>query len=46
MMEINIAGTAVLADLDDDIWTVNRITNQKIKISAPGPDFVLVTKIP
>jgi hypothetical protein len=45
MMTINIAGTPALQDLDDDNWQVVRITNQFIKIQAPGPDVVTFVKI-
>ncbi len=45
VMTINIAGTNALDDLDDDDWEVIRITNQRIKISAPGPVKVIFTKI-
>lgn len=46
MMEISIAGTDALEDLDDDDWTVNRITNSRIGIFAPGPDRVIFQRIP
>ncbi|MFN0276345.1 MAG: hypothetical protein ACKVPJ_11395 [Chitinophagales bacterium] len=45
MMEISITGTAALDDLDDDNWTVNRITDLRIRISAPGPDRVQFAKM-
>lgn len=45
MMELSIGGTGALKDLDDDDWSVIRITNQRIKLSSPGPDKVIFTKI-
>jgi len=30
-----------LNDLDDDNWRVNRLTNQRISLSKPGPDKVV-----
>ena len=41
MMELVISGTNALEDLDDDDWEVIRITNQRIRIKAPGPDKVV-----
>jgi hypothetical protein len=40
-MTISISGTAALRDLDDDNWRVNRLTNQRISLSKPGPDRVV-----
>jgi hypothetical protein len=40
-MTIIISGTAALNDLDDDNWRVNRLTNQRISLSKPGPDRVV-----
>jgi hypothetical protein len=40
-MTISISGTAALKDLDDDNWRVNRLTNQRISLSKPGPDKVV-----
>ena len=40
-MTIGISGTAALKDIDDDNWRVNRLTNQRISLSKPGPDRVV-----
>jgi hypothetical protein len=40
-MTISISGTPALKNLDDDNWKVNRITNQRIGLSKPGPDKVV-----
>ncbi len=45
MMEISISGNAALNDLDDDDWKVRQITNNRIILSAPGPDVVAFVKI-
>jgi hypothetical protein len=45
VMTLNIAGNAALNDLDDDDWTVVKITNKKIKIKANGPDVVIFQPI-
>lgn len=45
IMTLNIAGNEALDDLDDDDWKVVKITNQKIKIRANGPDIVIFQKI-
>jgi len=45
IMTIEISGNEALKDLDDDDWTVVRITNQKIRIKANGPDMVIFSKI-
>ncbi|MEO6166055.1 MAG: hypothetical protein ABIO46_06880 [Chitinophagales bacterium] len=45
VMTINISGNAALNDLDDDDWSVVRITNKTIKIKANGPDVVVWKKI-
>jgi hypothetical protein len=45
VMTLNIAGNEALDDLDDDDWTVGRITNTRIRISAPGPDVVMFTRM-
>lgn len=44
-MTIVISGNNALEDLDDDDWKVQRITNQRIKIKAQGPDVVVFTKL-
>ncbi len=44
VMTISIAGNAVLKNLDDDNWAVAKITNKRIKLTAPGPDAVVFTK--
>ena len=44
VMTINISGNAKLKNLDDDNWKVARITNIRIKLTAPGPDVVVFTK--
>jgi hypothetical protein len=43
-MTINISGNAKLKNLDDDNWKVAKITNIRIKLTAPGPDVVVFTK--
>ena len=45
MMELQIGGNAALKDLDDDNWRVKILTDQRIRISAPGPDVVVFVKI-
>ena len=44
VMTLNISGTNALEDLDDDDWTVVRITPTTIKISSNGPDVVTFVK--
>ena len=44
VMTINISGNAKLKNLDDDNWKVAKITNIRIKLTAPGPDVVVFTK--
>lgn len=44
-MTIVISGNNALKDLDDDDWKVQRLTNQRIKIKAQGPDVVVFTKL-
>jgi hypothetical protein len=45
VMTLNIAGNNALDDLDDDDWSVTKITNLKIKIKANGPDIVVFERI-
>ncbi len=45
MAEISISGTPALEDLDDDDWKVDLLTNQRVILSAPGPDRVVFVKI-
>jgi hypothetical protein len=45
VMTLTISGTPALDDLDDDDWSVGRITNLRIRISASGPDVVVFSKI-
>ena len=44
VMTINISGNAKLKNLDDDNWKVAKITNIRIRLTAPGPDVVVFTK--
>lgn len=44
-MTLVIRGTNALQDLDDDDWKVQRITNQRIKIKAQGPDVAIFVKL-
>ena len=43
-MEIVIGGTEALEDLDDDDWRIDRLTNRRIRISAPDPDIVVFVR--
>jgi len=45
MMNISIAGTKALEDLDDDDWRVITLTNMRIRLRSPGPDIVVFQKI-
>ena len=40
-MTISISGNRALKNLDDDDWTVVKITNQRISLKKPGPDRVI-----
>ena len=43
-MEIVIGGNEALEDLDDDDWDIDRLTNRRIRISAPDPDIVVFVR--